>query len=174
MIKGLVMNSRQKRLVIYIGAPLVSFLFWLWVFSTINDPSDGTGRQRDTLSGQDYNKTAVDSDRGPNRNAPYFVGFNLLLKYGIPASDLTYIRDVITNDTLYRKKVLYAKISYVDGSIKAPQNNGLKTSYSFQYGINGSDQQTANVISDLEDSSISIELVEGTTIAFKKKFTVYL
>ncbi len=167
------MSDKQKRVILYISIPLLSFLLWLWVFSVVNNPSDGPGKQQDKLSGQTYNKTAVDSDRGPNRNAPYFVGFNVLTNYGIPSGDLMYIRDVITNDTLYRKKILYGKVSYIDGSIKTPQNNGLKTSYSFDYGINGSSRQTVKATSDLEDNSILIELFEGSKSVFKKKFTIY-
>jgi hypothetical protein len=155
------------------GIPILSFIFWLWVFATLNNPEANTGKQSDSLSGLSYDKTAVNSDRGPNPNAPYFVGFNVLSGYGLPSKDIKYIKDVITNDTLYRKKVIYAKISYVKDSFIPPKNVGLKTNYGFRYGINDGDIQTIRAESDLSDNSITIQIMNGSTTVFKKRFIEY-
>lgn len=165
--------DQLRTLGIVVGIPLVSFLFWLWAFSSINNPAANSGRQSDRLSGLTYDKTAVNSDRGPNPNAPYFVGFNVLTTYGTPSSDLRYIKDVIANDTLYRKKAVYAKISYVKDSFVPPKNIGLKSLYQFKYGVNDGDIQTVRAESDLSDNSITVEIVQNNATVFKKHFTEY-
>lgn len=167
------MNERMRTLALVIGLPLFSFVFWLWVFSSLNNPQANTGTQSDSLSGLSYNKTAVNSDRGPNPNAPYFVGFNVLSGYGVPAKDIRYIKDVITNDTLYRKKAIYAKISYVKDSFVPPKNVGLKSYYSFRYGVNDGDIQTIRAENDLSDNSITVQVVDGSSTVFTKRFIEY-
>ena len=166
-------SERLRTLGIVVGIPLLSFAFWLWVFSSLNNPEANTGKQSDSLSGLSYDKTAVNSDRGPNPNAPYFVGFNILTTYGIPSSDIRYIKDVITNDTLYRKKSVYAKISYVKDSFVPPKNVGLKSFYSFQYGINDGNTQTIKAETNLKDNSIYIQILEKNAVVFEKSFVKY-
>jgi hypothetical protein len=168
------MQFSYKRTVLIISSLfLLSFVIFFTIFINLNNREANTGEQTDELSGLTFNKTAVNSDRGTNPNAPYFVGFNTLTKYGVSADEVAYIKDVIVNDTLYRKKLVYSKISYVNDSYVPPIITDLKTTYNFKYGIDDGDVHQVFVVTNLEDSSIEITIVENKTTVLKKSFIMY-
>jgi hypothetical protein len=138
---------------------LLSIGLWYSVFSNVTAPDRNTGLQEDNLSGASYNKTAVNSDRGINPLSPYFVGFEHLTQSGVTNENLMYVKDFITNYALYEKELVYAKVSYVDGSLNGPKIKGLDMTYTFTIGVN-----------DMKDAELTLSsnvLTKSKTISIK-------
>ncbi len=163
----------KGRVVIVALLFLLSIGLWYSIFSGVVATDRNTGMQSDNLSGASYNKTAVNSDRSINPLAPYFVGFEHLRESGITNENQLYIKDLITNYVLYEKEKVYAKVSYVDGSLTGPKINGLDMTYVFTIGINDSKDAEVSLASNVvtKSKTISIKPLNGEK-TLKKTFTV--
>ena len=158
-------DTQRQNLLKYSGLLLVfvlCFMFWFGVFQAVTNPNRDGGTKSDKLSGEDYSMGAVNSDRGPNPNTPYFVGFDYLKTYGVADDDRRYIKDFITNYVLYQKHLAFAKVSYVNETFKAPSEGTLDVKYSFDFGINGSDVHRLVATSNIVTQKIDLSILDGS------------
>jgi len=146
---------------------------WTSIFSNVLSKTKDSGNQTDSLSGGSFNKTAVNSDRGTNPVAPYFVGFDQLTARGMTNEVLIYTKDVLTNYALYDREVVYGKISYINNSLKGPKIEGDTTSYVFDIGINDAKNASVTVSSGFlsDTKTISVKPFSATK-SFVREFNV--
>lgn len=131
-----------------------------------------TGSQTDTLSDSSYNIDSINSDR-TNSVAPYFVGFNALIDYGVSNNDLRYIQDIISHYVIYERSILGAKISYNKDSYTQEDNSGTARRYNFSFGINDGNIHTVSVVSDIISRKITITIKNSSGDTYIRNFTLY-
>lgn len=129
-----------------------------------------TQAENDSLSGEAY--APIENERNPY--APYFIGFDDIIDRGVSRDELRYIKDVVTNFTLYDKNIYKAKVSYVKDSFERDFKKSLSTTYRFKFGINDSNIHTVNVTVNSFDKKISIKISDSSNkTLFNKVFDVY-
>ena len=152
---------------------VLSILFWFAISLSYGSQPE-KGIKYDDISKSNYNMTAINDDKGPNPYAPYFVGFDVLRKYGSSRDDIRYIRDTLTNFTLYKQHTYYTKISLVSGSYTPLNSEATAQTYRFTVFIDGK-RFYVQVSSDIvtEKILISISNQVDSKPLFNKSFDIY-
>lgn len=165
---------RYKFLVIAILA-VVSFLVTYISLVKVDESKYDAKVVQDSLSGEKYNTGGIYNYKDNNPYGSYFVGFDQLMNRGVRNDEWVYISDVLTNFTMYDKKVYNGKISYVkDSFTRDDQKSGSFTTYSYKFGINNSNVYTMKVQSSWVDEVIRISIVnDSSDSVFFREFKIY-
>lgn len=173
------MMKRNKVVMILVLTLVAGVLFWSLVFRlSINEQR---GREvvkndyTDSLSGEEISKESINNVQYVNPWAPYFIGFDSLDFYGVTDDSKRYIQDFITNFVLENKQDNPAIVSLVKDSFDGPfiSDEGYKTEYSFEFGINEKDVHSLKAVNSGRDDSITITVLKDNEQIANRKFTLH-
>jgi hypothetical protein len=168
---------RRQSLVLYgivAGLALLSFLATYAIYNNTNSDKPGQVRH-DQHSDTTYNTGAANNYRDSNPYGSFFVGFEELSDRGVSNSEYIYITDVLTNFTMYSKKIYNGKISFIKDSFIRKFNSDFDSqNYSFKVSINNGKPYSVNVISNPIKKKISIKITSSNNASiFEKSFHLY-